>query len=383
MRPENELLRLCSAGIPPDERSLRLRALAQKPLDWAYFREQAVFHRVFPQAYRALTATAVDGFEPETREGLRSLYISNLARNLAIEKELTRILGAMSRVGVTAVTYKGPLLAETAYGDLGLRQFNDLDILIRESDLEAAVSALASLGYGSGLQDSPALQKRLRACLRALAFTRPNGPCAVEVQWRLAQRYHPLFRRPGRIWARLREESLAGFPVHTLSLEDTLLVLCLHGLYHSWERLQMVSDVARSMPAGRVVDWDGLLADAREQGALRILLLGVLLAHRVLESPLPPQVLRAADGDRFVRGLAARISAGFFDRSSYLKKARAFFFLEARMIDGLGNRLGYVWGRLSTPNENDLDAFRPPARLSILRPFRRMVRLFKTYFLSS
>ncbi len=381
MRPENELLRLCAASILPEERAPRLRALAQKPLDWAYFQEQAVFHRVFPQAYRALTSTAVDGLAPEIREGLHSLYFNNLARNLAIEKELVRVLEALSQAGVTAMPYKGPVLAETSYGELGLRQFNDLDILIRESDLDAAVSALIGLGYDSEFPDSPARRKRLRAHLRDFAFRRPNGPCAVEVQWRLAQRYHPLFRDPARVWARLRYESLAGLPVRTLSPEDTLMVLCLHGLYHSWQRLQMVSDVAQSMRAGRVLDWDKMLADAREQGALRILLLGLLLAHNILESPLPPQVRSVGDRDGFVSGLAARISAGFFDRSSYLIEARSYFFLEARMIGGLGNRFRYVWGRLSTPNENDLDAFRRPAGLFLLHPFHRMIRLFKTYFL--
>jgi len=381
MRPETELLRLCAASSLPEERRLRLQALSRKPLDWDFFLEQAVLHRVLSLVYKAFSSGAVNGLPHETKEKLRSLYFNNLARNMAAEKELRRILEALSESGVSAVPYKGPVLAESAYGELGLRQFNDLDVLIRESDLEAAVSVLLGLGYASEFPDEPTEQKRLRAYLRDFAFRRPNGPCPVEVQWRLAQRYHPLFRDQGRVWARLREESLAGLPVRTLSSEDTLMVLCLHGLYHSWQHLQMVSDVAESLRAGRGIDWGHLLEEARDQGGLRILLLGMLLAHDILETPLPPEVRSAAARDRFVTGLALRIGAGFFERSSYLIRARSYFFLEARMIGGLGNRLGYVWGRLSTPNEHDLEAFRLPAGLFLLHPFYRMIRLFKTYFL--
>jgi len=381
MRPETELLRLCAASSLPEERRLRVQALARKPLDWNFFLEQAVLHRVFSLVYKVFSSGTVNGLPHETKEKLRSLYFANLTRNLAAEKELKRILEAMSESGVSAAPYKGPVLAESVYGDLGLRQFNDFDILIRESDLEAAVSVLLGLGYASEFPDGPTEQTRLRACLRDFAFRRPNGLCPVEVQWRLAQRYHPLFREQNRVWARLREESLAGLPVRTLSAEDTLLVLCLHGLYHSWQHLQMVSDVAESMRAGQGIDWGHLLEDAREQGGLRILLLGMLLAHNILEAPLPPEVRSAAARDRFLTGLAARSGAGFFGRSSYSIKARSYFFLEARMIGGLGNRLRYVWGRLSTPNENDLDAFRLPAGLFLLHPFYRMIRLFKTYFL--
>jgi len=381
MRPEIELLRLCAASSLSEERRLRVQALFRKPLDWDFFLEQAVFHRVFSLVHKAFSSGAMNGLPHETRERLRSLYFNNLVRNLAAEKELRRILEAMSESGVSAACYKGPVLAESIYGELGLRQFNDLDLLVRESDLEAAVSVLRGLGYASEFPDEPTEQRRLRAYLRDFAFRRPNGPCPVEVQWRLAQRYHPLFRDQDRTWARLREESLAGLPVRSLSLEDTLMVLCLHGLYHSWQHLQMVSDVAEFLRAGQGIEWGRMLEDAREQGGQRILLLGMLLAHDILEAPLPAEIRTAAARDQFVSGLAARIGAGFFERSSYFITARSYFFLEARMIGGLANRLRYVWGRISTPNEHDLDAFRLPAGLFLLHPFYRMIRLFKTYFL--
>ena len=104
-------------------------------------------------------------------------------------------------------------------------------------------------------------------------------------------------------------------------------------------------------------DWRAALDDARRQGGQRILFLGLLLARELLDTPLPAPVLEAARADCFISGLASRIGITFFDSQAYFKKARAFFFLEAKMIQGLGNRVRYFWGRIATPNEEDMQAW--------------------------
>lgn len=383
MTPEAELLRLCAVNPVPEARRERIKTLARRSLDWELFSRLAVEHRVFPLAHKALSLAAPEAVPAEVGERLRTLYFSNLTRNLALQKELIRLLEALKASGLDAVPYKGPVLAESAYGDVGLRQFTDLDILIRERDIEQAVFVLRSLDYGPALPNDPSYLKRLVRVLRDFTFLRPNGPGLVELQWRLTQRYHPVFHAGGAVWRNLREESLAGVPMRTLSWPDTLLVLCLHGLYHSWQILQMVSDVAQAAASSFGLDWRALLEDARRQGGLRILLLGLLLARDLLEADLPGEVLEAAGRDRFIEDLAARVGSSFFETSSYLMKARSFFFLEAKLVDGLGNRVRYLWGRLSTPNEEDHQALSLPAALYPFHPAFRIVRLFKKYALKA
>jgi len=382
MTPETRLLRLCSAAPVTAERRERIRSLVQGPLDWDAFLQLAVRHRVFPLAFKALAPLAAETVPSSIWESLRIRSIANLAKNMTAGQELIRVAEALGREGVEAVAYKGPVLAEQAYGDVGLRHFNDLDLLIKDKDLETAAAVLHGLGYTPDLPGSPLLDKRYRRCLRDFAFRRPEGPCPVEVQWRLTQRYHPLFRDMSGLWTGLNGVVLEKTTVRTLSLEDTLLVLCLHGLYHSWEHLQMVADVAQAAAAGPRLEWPGLLESARRQDGLRILLLGLLLARNLLEAPLPRSVLEAAEADRFVVKLAARMSADFFGEASYPRKARSFFFLETRLISGPANRVRYFWGRLVTPNEEDKRALALPAGLFWLNPLWRAIRLFKKYFLA-
>jgi hypothetical protein len=380
--PEARLLCLCSVDPLSDERRARIREAVEKGLDWTLFCRLASYHRVFAPAHKNLSLSASGAVPDGAVEVLRDLYFKNLAWSLAAEKDLVRLLQALAEAGIEAVPYKGPVLAETAYGDIGLRRFNDLDILIPRAVLERAAFVLGSLGYTSGLPQNPARLRRLERVLRDFAFRRPVSSCPVEVQWRLTQRYHPLFREPEVEWTRLREETLSGFPVRTLSWPDTILVLCHHGLYHSWEYLQMVADVAQSVRAAAAaggLDWPALLDEARRRGALRTLLLGLLLARDLLELGLPDEVQRAARRDPFVEGLSIRLSAGFFGESSYIRKARSFFFLEARMIGGFRNRARYLWGRLMTPNEEDRQALELPGLLYPFHPVLRLARLFEKY----
>ena len=49
--------------------------------------------------------------------------------------ELNKILKLLKANNIDTIPYKGPVLASLAYGDIALRQFQDLDISINQSDI--------------------------------------------------------------------------------------------------------------------------------------------------------------------------------------------------------------------------------------------------------
>jgi hypothetical protein len=65
---------------------------------------------------------------------LRMQYMMNAARNMKMTAELLRILDALKEAGIKAMPLKGPVLAQQLYGDVALRQFSDLDILVARED---------------------------------------------------------------------------------------------------------------------------------------------------------------------------------------------------------------------------------------------------------
>ena len=80
-------------------------------------------------------------------EQLRTRYQLNARKNLKFTAELFRILDCLEANSIPAIPLKGPVLAETVFGDLALRDFSDLDVLVHAHDVLRAKGALQSLDY--------------------------------------------------------------------------------------------------------------------------------------------------------------------------------------------------------------------------------------------
>src|SRR5208282_477844 len=106
----------------------------------------AEHHGVLPLAARTLIEHA-RGLPAEIERRLRSAYDANLRRSLWFTAELTRLMQHFEHQGIRLIPYKGPVLAESLYGDAALRSFSDLDFLISPEDFERAKQAIAEIGY--------------------------------------------------------------------------------------------------------------------------------------------------------------------------------------------------------------------------------------------
>src|SRR5439155_25185376 len=111
-----------------------------------------------PLVYRSLCGFTED-IPKLTLERLGQAYQRNAQKNLWLTYKLIRILDCLKSNGIAAIPYKGPVLAETVYKDLALRQFSDLDILIRAADLARAKRALGELDYASAIHLSEAEER--------------------------------------------------------------------------------------------------------------------------------------------------------------------------------------------------------------------------------
>lgn len=379
-RPETALLLRCaSARLGPEEGSGLADAL-QKGLDWELLFRLAVRHRVVPLVFHNLSKWAA----PRAPEGLlgrlRSLHLGNLAGNVRKAGALAGIMTALEAAGIRAAAYKGAVLAVSAYGDLGLRTFNDLDVFVGQGDVLRALELLAVRGYRMAGTSAAGLSPPSLRLLRDVVLRDREGRVALEIQWRLAQRYHPVFREPGDLLRRSVRLEVQGAALRTFSAEDTLILLCLHGLYHAWSQLQMVCDVAEHLRSARL-DPGLVLELAGENRAHGILFLGLHLARRLLDAPLPNALLDAARADRYASSLSRDLERRFFDAEPAASRARRLFFREALLLPGFGSRVRYFAGRLLTPNEEDLAGRAPTCWRRLLLPVLRLLRLFRSYVL--
>ncbi|HEX8286099.1 MAG TPA: nucleotidyltransferase family protein [Pyrinomonadaceae bacterium] len=373
-RPENELLLLCARRGGGGEAASRLRALAGGEVDWDYLYRLARRHAVLPLLHRGLEESAPGAAPEETRERLRAKFRENAARNTLLAGELVRVARLFGAAGVVPLAYKGPALAVGAYGDLALRRFVDLDIIVRRRDVARAGEQLLSLGYAKPVGLTTAQEKFLLRHQHNLAFTHDGGRLTVELHWEVAPAPFASVPLGEGIWERASTVTLQGSEVKCLGAEDLLLALAVHGTKHLWERLAWVCDVAALLDSSPGLDWDFVLGRARDSRVERMLRLALRLARGLCGAKLPDGVL-AETRDPVVSRLASEVVAALFAGAEYEPAgfARNVSF-NVRARGRLGEKAAYV-RHIFTPTDADLAAVRLPAGMSFLYYFLRPARL--------
>jgi hypothetical protein len=212
-----------------------------------------------------------------------------------------------------------------------------------------------------------------------MPFVRDDRTCMVELHARIAPRDFHFPLGLGQLWPRRRPTALCGQEVLALSGEDLLLVLCVHGAKHLWSCLGWVCDVAELLRADRGMDWPAVVDEARSARCERILLLGLLLAHDLLEAPVPEGLVRRGRALAAVRALAAEARRRLFrEEDSRLEGVHnALFQLRAR--ERLGDGLRYALSLALAPTVADWTGARVPGALAFLYPLLRVGRLAGKY----
>jgi hypothetical protein len=313
-RVEDELVLLCVRTKVDEETSARIKAITSSPdeVDWNYVYRLARSHSVLPLIYSQLSTTAPANVPPDQLARLKENYQDNVARNLLLTAELCRILQTFAAAGIEAVPYKGPALAVYAYGKLALRRFVDLDILVRKADTLRAKELLTAEGFVCGTPWTNAQQALLMRTQHNLSLSREEGRLVVELHWEVASSLFASSLQAEEFWGRLETMRLNNAVVKTLSAEDLLLSLCVHGSKHLWERLAWICDVAELAKTRTDLDWSVLLERAASSGNDRMLFLGLHLANSLLDAPLPEHVKSKLRADTMVASLANQVLKRLF-----------------------------------------------------------------------
>jgi hypothetical protein len=375
--PEAELLLTCARARLTEAQTGRVRVLCAVELDWPYLLLLAGRHGLQPLLYRHLNAVCPDAVPPEHLRSLREHFRRVSAFNLLLTRELQKLVALFAAHDIEAMPYKGPALAESLYGNIALRQFSDLDILVRPSDVRGARDLLLAQGYAPLPPLTEGQQAVLLRTQCNLPFTRERNRLVVELHWAVAA---PRFARPfaaDALWTRRERGALAGAAVSLPAAEDLLLALCVHGSKHLWERVAWIADVAELIRQRRDLAWTQLLAQAQTTGSDRMLLLGARLAADLLAAELPEEVTRAIAADPVVGALAARTVRDLFTPALTPSGVRGYFRYQMSARRRLRDKVNYL-RYVVAPTEEDLGRVSLPAPLTFVYYLLRPVRMLAT-----
>jgi hypothetical protein len=307
-------------------------------------------------------------------ETLQRHYYRNIAHNLALEDQLSALVRDFQAADIPTIPYKGPALAAAVYGDVGLRVFGDLDILIQEKDVGRAADMMIARGYETDLRFSSEQLAAYVHHFNELPFTRV-GKAPVELQWQIVPDHFVYPVEPFCLWDNqiIEEAQQSGF--RTIPAEQQILMLCAHGAKDSWGRLAWVCDIAELLRKSDRLDWKGLVNLAAQTGGLRMLSLGLHLAHELLEAPLPQELLFRIGKDRAVAKAGRLIRERIFGRIDGNEGILETCLFYVRMRERLRDKARFLFRTFSRPIPGQWDQLGlddPGARLRSVMQHVRM-----------
>jgi hypothetical protein len=232
------------------------------------------------------------------------------ARNLALASNAIAVAELFRTNGVPAALFKGPALAVTVYGDLGLREFVDLDFLVHPRDLRRAKDLLLGAGYRLHPHFDSTLERFSPSSVGGYPLLFPGTPAfVIDLHSDLQPRFCSF--STADVLQDLRLCGIGNAAVPTISPEYLMLLLCVHGTKHWWHCLEWICCVAE-LSRKQSLDWELVCARSRRLNAERTLHLGVVLAHNLLGTEIPPALHAGIRADRDLGKLSALVQKQLF-----------------------------------------------------------------------
>jgi predicted nucleotidyltransferase len=368
--PELDLILACCGDDADGRLSASIPQILRHGVDWERLVPLAQHHGLVPLVFRRLSAEMGPSRSPGL-EALRQQDKSNSHRALWLTLELLNIHRHLETRGLEVLPYNGPVLAEMLYGNVAMRQFSDLDLLIRSADLPAIKEALAELGYEPGLRLEKAAERDYLKSGYEYTFDGAQGRNLLEIKWQILPRFYAIGFDVNEFFQRASVVTIEGQRLRTLCDQDSMLVLCVHAAKHAWKQISWLCEIIQ-LARSRAIDWPALQAKAESLGIRRIVAVTFLLAHKLLGAALPAQL--EIENDAGAEALAQRIVPLMVADEEFNPESMAYFRLMMALRERRRDQFSFWWRLLSTPGAGEWSAVRLPGPLF---PLYRVVRIFR------
>ncbi len=377
-RPENTLLRCVARRELGDVHTSQLDELVKADLDWDYLVSTASDHGLVPLLHKHLNQHVRQLVPVAMQTKLKHDSIENSQAVLRLTGRLLEIQKVFADNGISVASFKGPLLSQLAYGEIGLRQAGDIDMLVARDQVEAARQSLQSMGYemSRALTASQFSSHARFHC--EMTFTRDEQLTIVDLHWGLAPKSFVFKLEPEEVMSRLTNTSLAGTQIETFATEDLVLYLAMHGAKHLWQSLEWIASLGEVLLAQPALNWTTLLERSIKARAARMLALGLRLVESHCDVKFPANVFPTLDSSAEMARLATTIQAELFVKRELPVSAETNLY-NFKIMDRKRDAVTSMLRAVFVPTLSDWEALTLPASLHPLYYAYRPLRLSKEY----
>jgi hypothetical protein len=368
---------LVECASPHPDPDLLMELLGNSQLDWQVLQTLADDHGVLTLASRRILDCPPGLVPSNIRQELTEWCRAQMLFTLSMTAELFRVLDCFAVHSTAVLVIKGPALSARCYGNPGIRQYSDIDVIVRDRDILDSTELMIDLGYRPTI---PITAIKAGKHPGEYVFTRQSTNLLIEFHTENTFRYHPRPLPVEKLFERQVRVEFDSHEVPALSAEDELTFICVHAAKHFWERLMWIADVAALISRTKNFDWQRTFAAAQEVGAGRMLRVGLHLATDTFNMKLAPDVFDQIANDRAAVQLATQIAQRL--PTAEIEPLSLFIRAMYRMRmhgGGLLSSTAYFLRLSFSPTEADWIAGSEEKRPSLLDAMGRPFRLAKKY----
>jgi hypothetical protein len=270
-----------------------------------------------------------------------------------------------------------------AYGDITLRQFGDLDILVDEADAYRAGELIAAHHYVADADLAFLKNEALLNVSSDLGFRHSTNNTYIELHWKLFRKKLSITLDGLNLRSNPTIIKIQGKEIKTLQSDLLLVYLCAHGSKHMWERIEWIVDIDRLIRNVETIDWELVWEYAKKMHSVNTLLLGLSLSQTLFHTELPAlmkdkiaQHPKIAELETYtLQLLTQNASARQAETSAMFKK----FEYHASLYDAFGDKVKYYLSTVFKITPDDVLNVNLPKHLSFLYFLIRPFRIAKKY----
>ncbi len=279
---EHRALAACALFTPSEDFAARGIADSIRRSDRERLMAGAAAHQLRPQLFSHLQSVGDSFCDASILAQLEGVAGAHEGNSLMLAGGLGPIVRVLRESGVMAVPFKGPAFASLVGSGPRTREMGDLDFLVAVQVIPAAVDALRTLGYQSPLHARALATPWLAMATDELLLSRSADLGAVELHWRLGQRWFPTCVSFSDVEPRTRPVDVLGATVQWPHPEELLLIHAADGLKAGGASLRWAADLVAILARhGVELDWDRVREIASANGGLLGLRAALLVAAYV------------------------------------------------------------------------------------------------------
>jgi len=295
LTPEDQFILSCVKLKPKQADINRLNDLIPLIQDWDMLVQIAVERGIGPLMYKKLSLIEKQNLIPEQQRNiLEQTYFMTLRRGMLLHDAYRKIVEKFVENGISVIALKGIFLSDWLYGDIGLRQCSDIDLLIKPEEGLKGVSILREMGYAS--KESKNISDFVDSQTDKVHFPPMLlNLVSVELHTKLHRDSESYHIHPEACWENAVKVSVNGVDSYGLHIHDLLIHLCVHLDKHFREgKMQFTcfNDIANLLDKLNVtLDWNGLIDRCRQFNCEQAIMKYILLVHTYFYVDIPNELL--------------------------------------------------------------------------------------------